>query len=89
MVAALDGVEFGSRSSPSRRARPEWIPKAIEEVLRYRAPLQWMYRVPTRAVELDGLFIVMVRSVIGGNRVDRAVDDAVHRRMDRRPLPET
>ena len=29
------------------RARPaDLLPSAIEEVLRYRSPLQWMYRLP-------------------------------------------
>src|SRR5206468_11940167 len=33
---------------------PGRLPSAIEEVLRYRAPLQWMYRIPRRQVELHG-----------------------------------
>jgi cytochrome P450 len=33
---------------------PELLPAAIEEVLRYRSPLQWMMRSPKRDVELNG-----------------------------------
>ena len=34
------------------RANLDLLPSAIEEVLRYRSPLQWMFRVSTREVEL-------------------------------------
>lgn len=36
------------------RANPELVPQAIEEVLRYRSPVQSMYRVATREVKLNG-----------------------------------
>jgi cytochrome P450 len=36
------------------RAAPGLLPSAIEEVLRHRSPLQWMFRVTTRAVEMHG-----------------------------------
>jgi cytochrome P450 len=36
------------------RERPALLPAAIEEVLRYRSPVQWMFRATTRAVELQG-----------------------------------
>ncbi|HEY7118830.1 MAG TPA: cytochrome P450 [Tepidisphaeraceae bacterium] len=37
------------------RADPSLLPRAIEEVLRYRSPLQWIYRVAKRDVEMaDG-----------------------------------
>src|SRR5207237_4976503 len=39
------------------RAAPELLPGAIEEVLRYRSPLQWMYRLPRRDVEVHGQVI--------------------------------
>jgi cytochrome P450 len=39
------------------RAAPDLLPVAIEEVLRYRAPLQWAMRTPRRDVELHGQVI--------------------------------
>ena len=36
------------------RASPELLPSAIEEVLRFRAPLQWMFRLTRRDVEVHG-----------------------------------
>jgi cytochrome P450 len=36
------------------KSHPELLPSAIEEVLRYRAPLQWMFRIPTRDLEIAG-----------------------------------
>src|SRR5262249_51383522 len=39
------------------RAAPELLPAAIEEVLRYRSPLQWMPRATRRDVELHGRVI--------------------------------
>ena len=36
------------------RANPGLLPSAIEEVLRYRSPLHWMFRVGTRDVEVHG-----------------------------------
>jgi cytochrome P450 len=36
------------------QSNPELLPSAIEEVLRYRSPLQWMMRTPKRDVELNG-----------------------------------
>lgn len=39
------------------RAAPELLPAAIEEVLRYRAPLQWVMRTPRRDVEIHGQVI--------------------------------
>lgn len=34
--------------------QPAWLGSAIEEVLRYRAPLQWVMRTPRKDVELHG-----------------------------------
>jgi cytochrome P450 len=46
---------------PEERARLEQrmdlLPSAIEEVLRYRSPLQWMMRTPRRDVEISGQVI--------------------------------
>jgi cytochrome P450 len=39
------------------RAAPDLLPSAIEEVLRYRSPLQWMYRKTSREVEVHGQVI--------------------------------
>jgi len=51
------------------RDRMELLPSAIEEVLRYRSPLQWIMRTPRRDVEMHGqvipagkLVLVMVGS---------------------------
>ena len=55
------------------RAAPELLPSAIEEVLRYRSPLQWMMRTPRRDVELHGTTIpagAFVLPVIGSANRD-------------------
>ena len=39
------------------RAAPELLPSAIEEVLRYRSPVQWMPRATCREVQLHGQII--------------------------------
>lgn len=39
------------------RNNPELLPSAIEEVLRYRSPLQWVMRTPRRDVEMHGQVI--------------------------------
>ncbi len=64
---------------PAQRARlradPGLLPSAIEEVLRYRAPLQWMYRVTRREVDLRGTTVpagAMVLAVIGSANRDPA-----------------
>jgi len=36
------------------RATPDLLPSAIEEVLRYRSPVQWMFRATKREIELRG-----------------------------------
>ena len=36
------------------RVEPDLLPSAIEEVLRYRSPLQWRYRIARRDVDLSG-----------------------------------
>jgi len=36
------------------RERPDLLPFAIEEVLRYRSPVQWLFRASTRDVQMQG-----------------------------------
>jgi len=58
------------------RERPGLLPSAIEEVLRYRSPLQWMYRVTRRDVELHGKTVPpgeMVLAMIGSANRDPGV----------------
>jgi cytochrome P450 len=55
------------------RAAPERLPAAIEEVLRYRSPLQWTMRTPKHAVTLGGQTIPagkLVLPVIGAANHD-------------------
>jgi len=61
------------------RAMPELLPSAIEEVLRYRSPVQWMFRFTRREVEVDGQVIPagkMVLPVIGAANHDPQRFDA-------------
>jgi cytochrome P450 len=53
----------------------ELLPGAIEEVLRYRSPVQWIYRVTRREVEMHGQIIGpsrLVLAVIGSANHDPA-----------------
>ncbi len=55
------------------RAAPDLLPSAIEEVLRYRSPLQWMYRVTRHDVKLHGEVIPagsLVLAMIGSANRD-------------------
>ncbi len=55
------------------RQTPELLPSAIEEVLRFRSPLQWMMRTPRRDVELHGQTIpkgALVLTMIGSANRD-------------------
>jgi cytochrome P450 len=45
-------------------ATPKLLPSAIEEVLRYRSPLQWMFRLTTREVQMNGQTIPAGRLVL-------------------------
>ena len=73
------------------RSRPELLPTAIEEVLRYRAPLQWVMRTPRREVELHGAVIPpgkLVLPMIGSaNRDPAAFLDAGRFDIGRDPNP--
>jgi cytochrome P450 len=67
------------------------LPAAIEEVLRYRSPVQFMFRIATRAVELGGQTIQpgqIVIAFIGSANRDEARFPAAHRfDLDREPNP--
>lgn len=58
------------------RAEPQLLESAIEEVLRYRSPLQWMMRTPRRDTEMHGQVVpagALVLPMIGSaNRDPRA-----------------
>jgi cytochrome P450 len=81
--------------NPDQRARlesaPSLLPSAIEEVLRYRSPLQWMPRATRRPVELHGQTIPagqLVLAVIGAaNRDPRQFHDAGSFDIGRDPNP--
>jgi len=58
------------------RAEPELLEPAIEEVLRYRSPLQWIMRTPRRDTELHGQTIpvgALVLPMIGSANRDPKV----------------
>ena len=58
------------------RAAPELLPTAIEEIVRYRSPVQVMFRQTTRDVELHGQMIPADRFVLV--MVGSANRDAAH-----------
>jgi cytochrome P450 len=73
------------------RRRVDLLPPAIEEVLRYRSPLQWMYRLPRRDVEMHGqvipagkLVLVMIGSA---NRDPKVFPDPNRFDITRDPNP--
>lgn len=73
------------------RAAPDLLPSAIEEVLRYRAPFQWMFRQTKCEVELQGRTIpagVLVLAMIGSaNRDPVAFADPDRFDITRLPNP--
>jgi cytochrome P450 len=73
------------------RAAPDLLPSAIEEVLRYRAPLQWIGRVTWRDVELHGRLIPagkLILTMIGSaNRDPRQFPGADQFDITRDPNP--
>jgi cytochrome P450 len=73
------------------RSAPDLLPSAIEEVLRYRSPLQWMYRVACRDVAVYGQVIPagkLVLAMIGSaNRDPRQFPDAGRFDLTRAPNP--
>ncbi|HEU4882461.1 MAG TPA: cytochrome P450 [Longimicrobium sp.] len=57
------------------RAMPHLLPSAIEEVLRYRSPVQWMFRFTRTEVQMHGTTIpagTMVLPMIGSANHDAA-----------------
>ncbi len=73
------------------RERMDLLPSAIEEVLRFRSPLQWMFRVTTREVDIHGQTIPagkMILAMIGSaNRDERQFPRADHFDITRDPNP--
>jgi cytochrome P450 len=73
------------------RGNPGLLPPAIEEVLRYRSPLQWVMRTPRRDVALHGQTIpagALVLPMIGSaNRDPRVFLDADRFSITRDPNP--
>src|SRR5262245_55539137 len=73
------------------RASPELLPSAIEEVLRYRSPLQWMPRVTRRDVEMHGQVIPAAQVVLpligSANRDPKQFRDAGRFDITRDPNP--
>lgn len=73
--------------------RPEdsLLPSAIEEVLRYRAPLQWVMRAPRRAVQVNGQTIPagkLTLAVIGSaNRDPKVFSEPNRFNVTRNPNP--
>lgn len=70
---------------------PDLLPSAIEEVLRYRSPLQWMYRIARRDVDLGGEVVragTMLLAAIGAaNRDPAAFPDPGRFDITRAPNP--
>jgi cytochrome P450 len=73
------------------RAAPDLLPSAIEEVLRYRSPLQWMPRVTRRDVAVQGQVIPVGKLVLpligSANRDPRQFRDADRFDIARDPNP--
>jgi cytochrome P450 len=73
------------------RAAPELLPLAIEEVLRFRSPIQWMMRTPKRDVEMHDHVIpagALVLPMIGSaNRDPKQFPQADQFDISRHPNP--
>lgn len=73
------------------RSAPELLPLAIEEVLRFRSPIQWMMRTPKRDVEVHGQLIpagALVLPMIGSaNRDPKQFPQAGQFDISRQPNP--
>jgi cytochrome P450 len=73
------------------RGSPELLPAAIEEVLRYRSPLQWLFRATRRDVSMHGEVIpagkIVLAMVGSANRDARQFRDADRFDITRDPNP--
>jgi cytochrome P450 len=73
------------------RWSPELLPQAIEEVLRFRAPFQWVMRTPRHDIEIYGKTIPagkLVLAMIGSaNRDPKIFKDAERFDITRNPNP--
>jgi cytochrome P450 len=73
------------------QATPDLMPSTIEEVLRYRSPVQWMFRATRHDVEVRGQRIPagkLVLPIIGsGNRDPQQFRDAARFDITRDPNP--
>ena len=73
------------------RAAPDLLPSAIEEVLRYRSPLQWLMRTPRCDAQLHGEVIPagqLVLAMVGSaNRDAKQFRDADQFDITRNPNP--
>ncbi len=73
------------------RGRPDLLPSAIEEALRYRSPVQWIMRTPRREIEMHGQAIpagVLVLAMVGSaNRDARQFQAADQFEITRDPNP--
>jgi cytochrome P450 len=73
------------------RAAPELLPSAIEEVLRYRSPLQWMPRATRHDVEMRGTVIpagqIVLPMIGSANRDEKQFPDAGRFDITRAPNP--
>ena len=73
------------------REAPELLPSAIEEVLRFRSPLQWMLRLARRDIELHGQAIPQGKVILpmmgSANRDPKVFPDANRFDITREPNP--
>jgi cytochrome P450 len=73
------------------KERMDLLPSVIEEVLRYRSPLQWMMRTPRRDVDLMGTVIpagsLMLPMIGSANRDPKQFHDAGRFDITRDPNP--
>lgn len=73
------------------RADRSLVPRAVEEILRHDAPLQWISRVPSEAIEIDGRTInpgrVLLLLLGSANHDERQFTDPERLDVGRDPNP--